>query len=232
MNSVRKWVGVAAVLVMAAAVPAKAQVTELLSDTSPFYVPNSSGWQVQLSTCAYTNNGAAGDCSTENVVASVTGSTLSLVFGGTNGTGSNNFLANSGLGAPNPGLGLPGHETDLSINVTVTAPSGQKIYLASDTLNTATGQLSVTATESFTSPSETTLNTSSTGLLLASETFAPTTSAITPNIDVVDGLGGASSSIQSVTLKFSVVPEPVSSSLLAVGLVGLGFIRRKVRRPR
>jgi hypothetical protein len=224
MNSVRKWVGITAVLVMAAAVPAKAQVTELLSDTSPFYVPNSSGWQVQLSTCAYTNNGAAGDCSTENVVASVTGSTLSLVFGGTNGTGSNNFLANSGLGAPT-------HESDLSINVTVTAPSGQKIYLVSDTMNTATGQPNVTATESFSSPSETSLNTTSTGSLLASETFAPTT-AITPNIDVVDGLGGASSSIQSVTLKFSVVPEPVSSSLLAVGLVGLGFIRRKVRRPR
>ena len=43
------------------------------------------------------------------------------------------------------------------------------------------------------------------------------------------GLGGNTTTIPSVTLTYTAVPEPVSSSVLLVGLAGLGFIRRKIR---
>jgi hypothetical protein len=217
MSSVLKWVGVATALIVVAPALGMAQsVTEPLSPLPIlFSVPSSGGWTVNLTGCSGTAT-----CANEQVVASVSGSTLSLVF---EAVGGGNYLTNPGTGS----------EADETVNLTVTAPTGQQINFASDTLATATGQNNVTATETLSSPTEAQLNTSSaTSTLLASETFAPTTHAITPSLDVVDGLGGASSSVQSVTLKFSTVPEPVSSSLLAIGLVGVGFVRRKVRRSR
>jgi hypothetical protein len=36
--------------------------------------------------------------------------------------------------------------------------------------------------------------------------------------------------MNTATLKFVAAPEPVSASLLAVGIAGLGFVRRKFRR--
>jgi hypothetical protein len=220
MNSVLKWVGVASALIVAAPALGMAQsVTEPLSGFSAasplsFSVPSSGGWTVNLTACG----GTGLNCANDQVVASVSGATLSLVF---DAVGGGNLLTNPG-----------GSPIDVTVNLTVTAPTGQQIYLVSDTLNTAAGLFNVSASESFSTPTENQLSTSSQGTLLASETFAPTTHAITPNLDVVDGGGGAPSSIQSVTLKFSTVPEPVSSSLLAVGFAALGLIRRKVRRAR
>jgi hypothetical protein len=227
MSSVLKWVGVTTALALIASVPAKAQVTKPLSDlNTPFSVPSSGGWTVDLTSCGYTNSCTVGACSTESVVASVAGNTLSLVFEGTNGPGNNDLLYDPGTG----------HPDDLSVNLTVTSPTGQQIIAASDALgsgSTPNGAGRVSASEAFTTPSETQLSVNTVGSsLLQSEAFSPTTHAVTGSNDISDGNGTSISTIPTVTLTFTTAPEPISSSLLAVGIAGIGFVRRKIRRPR
>jgi hypothetical protein len=229
MSSVLKWVGVTTALAFIASVPAKAQVTKPLSDlNTPFSVPSSGGWTVDLTSCGYTNSGTVGNCGAESVVASVAGNTLSLVFEGTNGPSSNDLLYNTG------GTGI---DSDLTLNLTVTSPTGQQIVSASDALGSGSTHSIVTtavsANESFTTPTETSLGVSTAGSLLQSETFSPTTHAVTGSNDInVELPTGGSAAISTVTLTFTTAPEPISSSLLAVGIAGIGFVRRKIRRPR
>ncbi len=226
MGPVLKTTAVAAVLALAASASAQAQVTEPVSDTSTFSVPNTAGWSITLSGCSYTDDGVAisGCAQTgENVVASVAGNTLSLVFVGTNGPNANAFLYDNGTGS----------QTDLTVNVNVTAPNGQSIYSATDTLSSAsstTGLAAITATENIAGASSMT-STLGSSPLLKSETFTPIHGPITGGVDVFagTGLGGNTTTIPSVTLTYTAVPEPVSSSVLLVGLAGLGFIRRKIR---
>jgi opacity protein-like surface antigen len=226
MGPVLKTAAIAAMVALAASASAQAQVTEPVSDTSPFTVPNAAGWSVTLSGCSYTDNGVAitGCAQTgENVVASVVGSTLSLVFVGTNGPTASDFLYDNGTGK----------QTDLTVNVNVTAPTGQAIYSATDTLSSATsttGLAAISATENITGASSMT-STLGSSPLLQSETFTPIHGPITGGVDVFagTGLGGNTTAIPTVTLTYTAVPEPVSTSVLLVGLAGLGFIRRKTR---
>lgn len=229
MGWTKTCAGLSVALAAAFSAPANAQsVTESLNDIgTPFTVPSSGGaWTVKLTSCSATFNGVgAANCGNESVVASVSGSVLSLVLEGTNnGTGGTNFLYNTGAGA--------NHETDLSLNLVVTAPSGSEIYQASNSLSatsTPTGNPGVTSAESFSSPAENALNVALSSSLSNSEVFLPATNSINASTDTVAGYGGVAVTVPTVTLTYN-APEPVSSSLFVVGLAGLGYVRRKTRR--
>ena len=229
MGWTKTCAGLSVALAASLAAPANAQtVTELLNDIgTPFTVPSSNGaWSVELTSCTATFNGNGPSACTgnESVAASVSGSVLSLVLEGTNGPGGNNFLYNTGAGI--------GHQTDLSLNLVVTAPSGNAIYLVSDSLSassTPSGNAGVTSAESFSSPTENALNIGLASSLSKSEIFSPATNSVDASTDTVAGYGGVAVTVPTVTLTYN-APEPVSSSLFAVGLAGLGYVRRKTRR--
>ncbi len=219
--------GLSVALAVSLAAPANAQsVSEALNVLgTSLSVPSSTGaWSVKLTSCVATFNGvAAASCGNESMVASVSGSVLSLVLEGTNnGTGGTNFLYNTGTGG----------QTDLSLNLVVTAPSGNEIYLASNSLSassTPSGNNYVVSTEQFTSPVENILHVGLAQSLSQSTVFSPITNSINANTDTLAGLGGVAVTVPTVTLTYN-APEPVSSSLFAVGLAGLGYVRRKTRR--
>jgi hypothetical protein len=219
MVSFLRHVGVATILAFVTSLPAHAQVSGYVDTglaNGTITIPSSGGWKIQISACATTLT----SCSADTLTASVSGSTLSLVFSGTNN--GNDFLYNNAAGA-----------LDLGVTLLVTAPTGEKIWYASDTLGagtTTTGSAGfVSATETLTGalPLSSTLSTSP---LLQSEAFAPVAS-ITAAMDFKPGKSTATTVIPTVTLTFN-APEPVSSSLLIVGVAGLGFVRRKIRRTK
>jgi hypothetical protein len=224
MVSFLRRVGVATILAFAMSLSAHAQVagyvdTGLANGT--ITIPSSGGWKIQISGCA----AAVTKCSADTLTASVAGSTLSLVFSGTNN--GNDFLYNNGAGL-----------MDLGLILLVTAPAGENIWYASDTLGAGTN---TTGNAGFVSASETltgatqlmsTLNASP---LLQSEAFTPVAST-TAGLDFKPGKSTATTVVPTVTLTFN-APEPVSSSLLMVGVAGLGFVRsgfvrRKIRRTK
>jgi hypothetical protein len=221
MNSVLKWVGVTTVLAIAALGTAQAQTIEPLTDTAEFYVPSSGGWGILLSGCEI--NGVA--CSTSNpnasVTATVVGSTLSLVFTGTNGTGSNELLYNNGAGS----------DRDLTINVQVFAPGIETVWEGTDLISqsstTSGAPSNVTASDTLTG------QVAMISALGNSQTLAtyiaPALANTTAGLDIKAGILSSTTSIPSVTLTFN-APEPVSTSLLAVGIAGIGFVRRRRRR--
>ena len=227
MAWIKTCAGLSVALAVSLAAPANAQsVSEALNVLgTPLFVPSSTGaWSVKLTSCAATFNGvAAASCGNESMVASVSGSVLSLVLEGTNnGTGGTNFLYNTGTGG----------QTDLSLNLVVTAPSGSEIYLASNSLSassTPSGNAGVTSAETFSSPAENGLNVGLASSLSQSAVFSPVTNSISASTDTVAGYGAFAVTVPTVTLTYN-APEPVSSSLLAVGLAGLGYVRRKTRR--
>ena len=205
--------------------PALSQtVTELLTVTS-FSV---GGWSITLSGC--TSSGAT-SCSTDQVVATATPNALSLVFQGSSGG--------------NLETAATGTVTDLTFNgdITVTAPGSEPIYLAGANVSgtaasgTTADKQRVTVssgnvqygTQSTPLPAKADLTTSPT---LQSVVFAPTHSVSS----VPDFKSNASQATGSLTLASATLvydaPEPVSVSLVASAIAGLGFVRRKTRpRP-
>ncbi|MEA2769671.1 MAG: hypothetical protein QOD93_2633 [Acetobacteraceae bacterium] len=227
MSSVLKWVVATAGLALVAAVPVQAQTAGgyLLTDTSPITIQ---GWTITLSKCSASGTTTCAGSEVIPTVANTSlGITLSMVF--QNVSPSDPLLSNLSVAT--------GSDLSFANGITVQAPTGLKIYESQiDIRGTdATQPTRVTATEVVVDAGtierglQTDLSKSPT---LQSQIFTTPNNSVTGNTDFRAGSSVFTdpATMNTATLKFVAAPEPVSASLLAVGIAGLGFVRRKFRR--
>jgi phospholipase/lecithinase/hemolysin len=224
MSSVLKWVGVATALIVVANSSAKAQTPGAfaLTDTSPITVQ---GWTITLSGCGVSGTTTCAGSEVIPTVENTTlGITLSLVFESISGGALQTNLA-----------GATGSDLSLS-SIAIVAPTGEQIYETQVNVSgsDATQPARVTVGDTLRDGvvTETTLSTSlANSPTLQSETFAPN-NTVDSNTDFRVGSSTftAAGTMSTATLTYTAAPEPVSSSLLVVGIAGLGFVRRKIRR--
>lgn len=233
MKSVLNKVGIATMMGIAFIAPGRAQTAGafLLGPSSPITInsandPTIKGWTIVLAGCG-TSSTASETCAGSEVIPTVSntalGITLSLVFESSTG----GALQTSGVS----------NRSDMSFaSITVTAPTGMQIYSTqvnvngSDPTNPARVTVSETVTDGATVLPG--LGTNPTlSPTLQSQTFAPN-NVVSAQTDFRAGTiaGTETATMTSATLTYTAVPEPVSSSLLGVGIAGLGFVRRKIRR--
>jgi hypothetical protein len=130
----------------------------------------------------------------------------------------------------------PGTTVDYLLTYTVTAPVGTKISDASLVLaggqDGGTGSANVGETVTWTAPDGTTqsrLLETTLGSVSASAFFPPqTTITVFKDIEIKGGSLG--SSVTAIEQNFSVVPEPMSMTLLGIGLTGLFTFRRFLKK--
>jgi hypothetical protein len=221
----------AATIVLFTRGPAAAAVGIVLDnpiiDSPNYYSTGLSGWSFEIASCSYTVNGvAAANCGGEEVIPTVTGNTLSLVYENASGTGTP-LLSSS----------LTGKTNDLNVSVNVKAPGDGSIVSGTASIAghyTAPGFASIGETISGTtatwSPALTAaLNTTP----LVTATFKPAVNKLSGADDIAAYSGKMSftgnSTVTTATTTYT-VPEPFSAALLGVGVVGVGFVRRKTRR--
>jgi hypothetical protein len=226
-----KFAMVVASLAFAVALPAQAQTTggyllpTLTGPTSSETILFQ-GWTITISGCVQTiNNATNQSCSVSEVVPSVVLGTLSLVF-------------TSSTGGP-LSISAPGVGNDLDITtLNVKSPTGL-IGSMSNAINFTKSPGSLvpySITSAYTvqgAPSAYASMSVSNVAILNSQIFAPAQTAVngftdTSNAPVTGST--ATATLNSMTLNFTSAPEPMSSSLLAVGMIGLGLVRRKIRR--
>ena len=237
MGAVSKWVAIAGLLAVASACPAQAQTT------GGYLLPGSGGtltvstglggWSFAIVGCVETLNSVTNQsCANSEVIPTLVKGTLSLAFVSSTG----GALESS----------APGFSNDITFTVNLTGPvtgiQSASLAIAGIAASQAYNDLTrISAGTTITTegtggaiqPGQT-VNLS--GPIMVSQVFTPIAPSISVSVDLRDqgaGIHGSApgtSTLSSGTLTFN-APEPVSSSLLAVGAIGLAFVRRKKRRP-
>jgi hypothetical protein len=231
MRAALKLVQGLTILSIAAGVPAMAQVTASLPDATPATLVINTGlggWTVTISGCQETFNGAAASCTNDEVIASVSAGALSLAFEA-NGGGA---LETSASGVVN----------DVTFNMLITAPGHGGV---AGTTNFVAGSAPGFPTRVSASETVTTLVNgvhqpvlaTNLGTTLLSQAFSPISNQIGVAVDLkADALHpsitGTTVTLNSATFTYTTAPEPISSSILGVGLAGISFVRWKKRRLR
>lgn len=231
MDSVLRWIGMTTALVLVTVAPSYAQTfaPTLLNFTPNNYITlGTTGWSFDITSCAYTVGGSPVSCAGAEVVPTVVGTTLSLVYENAAGTGTP-LLTSSDTSNAN----------DLNVVVNIRAPANSLIVSGTAAMSatyTTYGFATVGETTSGTTPAPGQLmaGVNYTGVI-TSATFAPAVPNLTSTSDIGAYSGHpasrtGTSTVTSVTETYS-VPEPFSITLLSVGVAGLGFVRRKARRP-
>jgi hypothetical protein len=222
----------AVALTLTVAGPAKAQTAGATVLQSSTTVTDGS-WTITLTGCeAQPAGGATAVCSgTDEVTPSISGSTLSLVFSSfsgsntapleTAGAGQISDLTFGSITATYAGQSIDAS----SVNVSGSESAGNSGFASSITVNEGT------ISSSGSAGATTNLGKSPT---LQSVAFAPASPESAVGTDIKTSgvpISTGSLTMSTATISFTRVPEPVSTSLLVVGMAGLGFVRRKTRRP-
>lgn len=239
MSPVSKLLAITGLLVIAA-LPARAQTAGgfLLPTSNSGTITVSTGlggWSFSITGCSEELNSVfSQSCANVEVVPTLANGTLSLAF-----------LSNTGgaIFAVAPGftddigftinLNGPAH----GVQSTTLAITGVAASNALHDLTRVSAGVTVTTqgTGGMIEPGLTVGLAGSGSATLASQSFSPIAVSITEGVDLraqgagVFGNAPGTTTLSSATLTYT-APEPVSASLLAVGAIGIGFVRRRMRR--
>lgn len=236
MTVVSKWMAIAGILAAAATGGAQAQTVGgyLLPGLGGTLTVSTGlgGWSFSIVGCVEALNSVNSQpCTNAEVIPTLSHGTLSLAF-----------VSNTGGALESS---APGFSNDITFTVNMTGPVtgilSASLAIAGTPASPAYFDLTrisagaLVTTQGPGGVTEPQMTVSLVGPTMQSQTFTPIAPSISVSVDLRDqgaGIHGpapGTSTLSSGTLTFS-APEPVSSSLLGVGAIGIAFVRRKMRR--